>query len=119
VAEANRDEKGIVWPVELAPFQVHLLLLERDESLADVANVIYEELQAAKVDVLFDDRNERPGAKFADADLFGIPVQIVVGKTTRETGEVEIRLRKNKTSELAPAAEAYERALQALAELEG
>lgn len=119
VAEAGRDEKGIVWPKELAPFEVHLLLLERDESLAELAGVIYQELKEAKVDVLFDDRNERPGAKFADADLFGIPVQIVVGKTTRETGEVEIRLRKSKTSELAPAAEAYERALQALAELDG
>lgn len=114
VAEAHSDEKGIIWPKSLAPFTVHLLLMERDEAVAEVATAIYEELLAAGVEVLFDDRNERPGAKFADADLFGIPVQIVVGKTTRETGEVEIRGRRDKSSEKLPAGEAANRTIEIL-----
>jgi prolyl-tRNA synthetase len=98
IAETHRDDKGIIWPASVAPFDVHLLLLDKDEELVAIAEKLYEDLQRRGKDVLFDDRNERPGAKFADADLFGIPTQIMVGKTTRESGEVEVRSRADKTS---------------------
>ena len=113
VAEANLDERGIIWPKSIAPFQVHLLLLERDEAAMRAADVLYEELRAADIDVLYDDRNERPGSKFADADLFGIPFQIMLGKSWKENGEVEIRPRdtrefadKNAASTRVPVGEA-------------
>ena len=109
VVEASSDERGPIWPAELAPFAVHLLLLDKDEVTRGIAETLYAELQGAGVEVLFDDRNERPGAKFADADLFGIPTQIVVGKLARESGEVEIRSRKDKSSQNVRAGEVLAR----------
>lgn len=101
LAEVSRDEKGIIWPAAVAPFDVHLLLLdERDEVLTAVTEKLYDELRALGFDVLFDDRPERPGAKFAEADLFGIPLHLVVGKTTKASGKVEVRRRGDKTMEL-------------------
>jgi prolyl-tRNA synthetase len=102
IAELNHDERGIVWPREVAPFQVHLLLLDKDAELTAIAEKLYNDLRAAGVEVLFDDRNERPGSKFADADLFGVPTQIMIGKTTRESGQVEVRTRADKSSTLLP-----------------
>jgi prolyl-tRNA synthetase len=99
LAEIYADERGVRWPREVAPFEAHLLLLDKDEDLTQIAEHIYNELRAAGVDVLFDDRLERPGSKFADADLFGIPMQIMVGKKTRETGEIEIRSRIDASSQ--------------------
>jgi len=93
IAEAHADERGVIWPQEVAPFAVHLLLLDKDEELVQIAEKLYTDLRSAKVDVLFDDRNERPGSKFADADLFGIPTQLLIGKKTRETGEIEVKNR--------------------------
>jgi prolyl-tRNA synthetase len=98
VAEAHRDEKGVIWPPVLAPFDIHLLLLDHDDELTAVAERLYADLRKSGKEVLFDDRRERPGVKFAEADLFGIPVHIVIGKTTREIGEVEVRLRADKSS---------------------
>ena len=99
IAEAHRDERGIIWPATVAPFDVHLLLLDKGEELETIAQNLYETLRERGLEVLWDDRNERPGAKFADADLFGIPTQILVGKTTKESGEVEVRRRADKSSE--------------------
>jgi prolyl-tRNA synthetase len=90
IAEVYATERGVLWPRSVAPFAVHLLLLDKDEELKTLAEKLYVQLKGAGHDVLFDDRNERPGPKFADADLFGIPTRIMVGKTTRETGEVEV-----------------------------
>ncbi len=109
VAEARRDERGPIWPREIAPFAVHLLLLDKDDETKAIAESLYADLQNAGVEILFDDRNERPGAKFADADLFGIPTQIVVGKLARESGEVEIRSRADKSSENLAVAEVLAR----------
>ncbi|HEX8834623.1 MAG TPA: proline--tRNA ligase, partial [Abditibacteriaceae bacterium] len=105
IAESFHDERGVIWPRAVAPFDVHLLVLDKDAELIAVAEKLYAELKAAGVDVLFDDRNERPGSKFADADLFGAPLQVVVGKTTRETGEVEIRNRADKSSQTVAVSE--------------
>ena len=99
IAEAHNDENGVIWPKNVAPFEVHLLNLEKDDATRAIVEKLYEELQAAGIDVLFDDRNERPGAKFADADLFGIPVQIVAGRNTKETNEVEVRTRDKSLNE--------------------
>ena len=103
IAEAHYAERGVLWPTAVAPFQVHLLLLDKEEELKNLAEKLYTELRESKIEVLFDDRNERPGSKFADADLFGIPVKIMIGKTTKETGEVEIKIGAGSTP-VAPEA---------------
>ena len=99
VVEAHHDDRGPVWPRELAPFDVHLLLLERDDAVVQIADKLYDKLRAAGLDVLYDDRTERPGSKFADADLFGIPTRVMAGRTTKESGDLEVRTRANKDAE--------------------
>ena len=78
--EQNHDDVGIKWPMPIAPFQVTLLSLGKDEALFDASAKLYDELTAAGVEVLWDDRNERPGVKFKDADLLGIPLRLTLGK---------------------------------------
>ncbi len=92
--EQNYDENGIIWPVEIAPFEVIVIPVNvKREEVMGLAEEIYEELKKAGVDVLIDDRNARPGFKFKDADLIGIPVQVIVGKKAQE-GIVELKVRK-------------------------
>ena len=94
--EQNYDENGIIFPLPLAPFQVILLNLgPNDEELTRAADTLYQELQAAGVEVLYDDRDERPGSKFNDADLLGIPYRLTLGKTFKQKGEVELRERRS------------------------
>ena len=109
IAEAHRDENGVIWPKNVAPFEVHLLNLEKDDATRAIAEKLYEDLQRAGFEVLFDDRNERPGGKFAEADLFGIPVQIVAGRNTKETGEVEVRTRDKSLNETVNVENVIER----------
>ena len=99
VVESHHDDRGPIWPAAIAPFDVHLLLLERDEAVVKIAEELYAELQNAGWDVLFDDRTERPGSKFADADLFGVPVRVMAGRTTKESGALEVRTRANKDAD--------------------
>ncbi len=113
VVEAHHDERGPIWPAALAPFDVHLLLLERDEAVVKIAEDLYAELRAAGLDVLYDDRTERPGSKFADADLFGVPVRIMAGRTTKESGDLEVRTRESNEAETVTAGEVVAR-VQAL-----
>ena len=91
IAEANHDEAGLTWPAQVAPFDVHLLSLGADRSpeVADAASALYDELSSAGLTVLFDDRDSSAGVKFADADLIGLPTQVVVGKKGLERGVVE------------------------------
>lgn len=93
--EQNYDEKGIIWKKPLAPFDIHLIGLNMKNSLIDeTSNKIYEELQKEGYEVLFDDRNDvSAGVKFNDADLIGMPVQIVIGEKNLKDGRVEIKLR--------------------------
>ena len=94
VVEQHHDEDGIIWPVSVAPYHAIISLVNiKDEEQVAAAERIYEELQRAGVEVLLDDRNERPGVKFKDADLLGIPVRITVGKRAPE-GVVEYKLRR-------------------------
>ena len=109
VVEAHHDERGPIWPRALAPFDVHLLLLERDDSVVKITEKLYEELQSAGLSVLYDDRIERPGSKFADADLFGVPVRIMAGRTTKESGALEVRTRATKDAETVEPSEVVAR----------
>jgi len=94
--EQNSDVRGIIWPLSLAPYEVHVLSLQpKDEDCVKAADAIYEQLLAAGVQVLYDDRKERTGAKFADADLIGIPLRIAVGKRALAEGEVEFKWRRD------------------------
>ncbi|MFJ7747081.1 proline--tRNA ligase [Peribacillus sp. NPDC097295] len=94
VAEQFNDEKGLVWPVNLAPYQVHLIPVNmKDESQAELAEKLYGELKKQGMDVLMDDRHERAGVKFADSDLIGLPVRVTVGKKASD-GIVEVKIRK-------------------------
>ena len=99
--EQNHDAKGIVFPVPLAPFQVIVLNLgPKDEAFCRVAEDLYNDLRAQGLDVLYDDRDERPGAKFNDADLIGIPYRLTVGKTYEKEGKVEVRSRRTGATEI-------------------
>ena len=89
IVETLADAKGIVWPASVAPFAVHLISLSQDEE----TEKIYKQLTDAGIEVLFDDRDMGAGAKFADSDLMGIPVRVVVGKKSLEQGGVEVKKR--------------------------
>jgi prolyl-tRNA synthetase len=91
--EQNHDEKGIIWPAALAPYAVTILPLGGEPELMQAAEKIYAELTEAGVEVLLDDRPDAPGVKFADADLMGVPLQVLVGKTFMKEGLVEIKKR--------------------------
>ena len=94
--EQNHDKNGIIFPLPLAPFQVILLNLGlNNEETTRAAEGLYEDLQARGIEVLYDDRDERPGSKFKDADLIGIPYRITVGKTYEKEGRVELRRRRD------------------------
>jgi prolyl-tRNA synthetase len=93
--EQHNDRDGIIWPVSIAPFEVHVLPTNvSDEDLKGTAERIYSELVAAGTEVLIDDRDERPGAKFKDADLVGVPFRLTVGEKAAKEGKVEIRSRR-------------------------
>ncbi|HEX4956465.1 MAG TPA: proline--tRNA ligase [Thermoanaerobaculia bacterium] len=95
--EQNHDADGIIWPRPLAPFEVLLIALNVDDAtVREAAERLYGELQAAGIEVLFDDRDERPGVKFKDADLVGSPVRVVVGAKSLAEGKVEISLRRDR-----------------------
>lgn len=99
IPEAYNDKDGIIWPISVAPFEVAVIMLNSDdEAQCNAATRLYEELQENGVDVLLDERDERPGVKFKDADLMGAPIQVVVGRLAAE-GKVEISLRSTKNKE--------------------
>ena len=101
--EQNHDDKGIVWPVPIAPFHVYLCPLHREGTqVGEVVEKLYTELEEAGLEVLFDDREESPGVKFNDADLLGIPFRVTVSPRTLEKDSVELKRRSEKESELVP-----------------
>lgn len=107
--EQNHDAKGIIFPVPLAPFQVIVLNLgPKDEAYCRAAEDLYHGLQGQGLDVLYDDRDERPGSKFNDADLLGIPYRLTVGKTFEKEGKVELRSRKTGETQVLAVAEAVD-----------
>lgn len=96
IVEQHFDEDGIIFPVSVAPYHIEIILLSLDEDLMQEADRIATELIAQGVEVLVDDRKERPGVKFADADLMGVPYQIVLGKRSFEQGQCEYKIRATK-----------------------
>jgi len=107
VIEQNFDADGIVWPISVAPFAVNLLLLDpKDPAVCQVVDTLEKELQDHGVDVFVDDREERPGVKFKDADLIGCPLRVVVGAKGLAKGGVEVKLRTSKEVALVPVADA-------------
>lgn len=115
IVEQNHDDNGIIWPVSVAPYHVIVDLVNlKDETQVKAAEDIYNKLQEAGLEVILDDRDERPGVKFKDADLLGIPVRIVVGKKAAD-GIVEYKLRRGGEVEELSAAEAVEKAIALVA----
>jgi prolyl-tRNA synthetase len=108
--EQNHDERGIIWPDAIAPFHVVLVPLNLDKSAAvrAAADALYEQLGAAGIEVLYDDRDARPGVKFADAELLGIPHRIVIGERGLKAGTLEYRHRRAAESEDFPQHEALQ-----------
>jgi prolyl-tRNA synthetase len=100
VVEQHHDENGIVWPATIAPYDVHVLSLDGgSDEVRGHAEELVSALGEAGLDVLFDDRDERPGEKFADADLIGCPVRVIVGKKTLDDGAADVRRRDGTAEE--------------------
>jgi prolyl-tRNA synthetase len=113
--EQNHDKEGIVWPRPLAPFEVLLAALNPDDpEVGRVAERLYAELGERGVDVFYDDRDERPGVKFKDADLVGFPVRLVVGARSLAEGKVEVSLRRDREKQSVTVDEAVGRVLELL-----
>ncbi len=108
VAEEHHDEHGLIWPISLAPYHVHLIVLPGGEAQG-AADRLYTELQAAGIEVLFDDRDERPGVKFMDADLIGLPLRVTIGERSLKKGGAEIKPRARTGSVIVPLGEVIER----------
>jgi prolyl-tRNA synthetase len=108
--EQNHDERGIIWPDAIAPFSVVLvpLNLQRSAGVREAADSLYAALGQSGIDVLYDDRDARPGVKFADAELIGIPHRIVIGERGVTAGTYEYRHRRATDSEDFPAHDALE-----------
>ena len=118
VIEQSFDADGIIWPVTIAPYAVEVVVVSvQSAESVQVAEQIVSELEAAGVDVLYDDRDERPGVKFKDADLLGVPVRVNVGEKSLAKGVIEIKLRKTKELRTAPVAEASKAVLAVVREL--
>lgn len=118
VVEQHHDDKGIIWPLSVAPYHVIVTVVKsKDETQLAVAYDIEKKLEALGVEVMVDDRDERPGVKFNDADLIGIPIRITVGKFAGE-GKVEYKLRRESEHELLTVEDAIAKA-KALVDLEG
>ncbi len=101
--EQNHDDKGIIWPPQIAPYQIYLCPLYFDNpEVAAATEKLYPELEQAGWEILFDDRLESPGVKFNDADLLGIPVRVTISPRTLEKASVEIKIRSEKKAQLVP-----------------
>lgn len=95
--EQNYDDNGIIWPQSIAPFQVAIIPMNmhRSEQVQQVAEKLYQDLQNLGIDVIFDDRKERPGVMFADMELIGVPHRLVVSDRGLENGTIEYKNRQN------------------------
>jgi prolyl-tRNA synthetase len=101
--EQHHDDFGIAWPISVAPYQVHLVQLGAGERVEQVVREIELGLEAAGLEVLVDDREERPGVKFKDADLIGVPLRVTVGDRGLDKGIVELKRRTQKDSRNVPS----------------
>jgi prolyl-tRNA synthetase len=120
IAEEHHDEHGLVWPVTVAPFQVHLVLLRGKgmPQAEETADKLYADLQAAGIEVLYDDRDESPGVKFNDADLIGCPLRVTISERALSQGGVELKLRAEPDKVIVPLTETTARLRSEIAALE-
>ena len=120
VAEEHHDDHGLIWPVTVAPYQVHLVLLRGKGTprAEETADKLYSDLQDAGVEVLYDDRDETPGVKFNDADLIGLPIRLTVSERALALGGVEMKLRSKPEKSILPLNEMAARIQSELAGLE-
>jgi prolyl-tRNA synthetase len=110
IIETHHDDKGILWPIAVAPYEVHVIALpSNDEAVRTAADALVKDLERAGVEVLYDDRDESAGVKFADSDLIGIPFRATVSKRTLKEEKVELKERSASEAELIPRATAVER----------
>jgi prolyl-tRNA synthetase len=117
--EQHHDDNGIIWPPALAPFQVVITpVAVNDQELMSVAEQIYSGLREKNVEILLDDRDERAGVKFKDADLIGIPLRVTIGSRGVKQGKVEIRIRRTGEVIETPIEGAAERVLEVLNEVD-
>jgi prolyl-tRNA synthetase len=116
IAEEHHDEHGLAWPITVAPYDVHVVLVPGGAA-REAADKLYAELEAAGVETLYDDREERAGVKFNDADLIGVPLRLTVGDRGLARGGVELKHRRAKEPVLVPAAEAIGRVKAEIAAL--
>jgi prolyl-tRNA synthetase len=126
IAEEHHDERGLIWPISVAPYEVHLVSLASGDSVAggqgrgqagEVAEELYNRLQAGGVEVLYDDRAESPGVKFADADLIGVPLRLTVGERSLARGGVELKRRAAGEGVIVPVDGAVDRVRVEIASL--
>ena len=119
IAEEHRDEQGLCWPVSVAPYQVHLVVLAKGAGpTVEAGEQLYQELQAKGVEVLLDDRSESPGVKFNDADLIGLPLRLTVGERSLKKGVIELKRRPDKEPQEVLVAEAAARVQECLHQLQ-
>ena len=102
IAEEHRDDAGLALPISVAPFQLALVALARNDATRDTADKLYSELRQAGVEVLYDDRDARPGVKFADADLRGIPLRMTISDRSLQNGGVELKRRTARETRIVP-----------------
>ena len=119
IAEFHHDERGLAWPVVVAPAQVHVVATGKDPKAFDAADKLVDELHDAGIDVLYDDRTGKvsPGVKFKDAELIGVPLVVVVGRDTVNNGTIEIRDRDGSNDEAVPVEQAAARIRERVAAL--
>jgi len=110
IIETHHDDKGIVWPPQVAPYHVHVIALPvNDDEVRAKAEALVRELEKRYIEVLYDDRDETAGVKFADADLIGIPLRVTVSKRNLKENAAELKLRSASDTEMVPLASAAER----------
>jgi len=106
IIEQHHDDKGIIWPTSVAPFQVHIVSLGTNRpALVGAAEALYGRMKGAGFEVLYDDREESAGVKFNDADLIGIPVRLTISRRTMQRGSLEIKARWSDEAHMVPEAD--------------
>ncbi|MEZ4287000.1 MAG: proline--tRNA ligase [Polyangiales bacterium] len=118
IIEQHHDENGTIWPISVAPYQIMLTALGTDGEVKTVADELYNALEISGATVLYDDRDERPGVKFKDADLLGLPLRITIGARGIKNGEAEYQLRSESQARSVPIANVVEFALAEIARLQ-
>jgi len=118
IAEEYNDEKGLIWPITVSPYQVHMVRIGKDDEPIQNAEKLYTQLRENGIDVLYDDRNEQPGVKFTDADLIGIPLRITVSSRAMKNGGIELKRRTQKDPAIVPLDKAIQTIKEEIAALE-